>query len=628
MLHKILFRSAALVAASATLAHADPSAVLPSDTAMSCTLDQDTFNTDWAKITFPEGSLAARIVGDGPVGPAYDKTSGMVYVFPADGPNFTENLSGDYANENTNCSFFKWSSQMFLWLTSTVTDDLCQAGQACTFPNEQPGDDPSYVFSSEFFYRLDGDSLEVQGAGVTTGLARGSKTDQVNDTVAQAGSDGVLFLTPATQPTADDPAPLVYYSVHTNRPFGYVRAQKLAEPSSTTFEEFPADHTSICQALIYGLVNDYASTSGEQGALNAMFLLSFCLDVVAEDVIKEIIAAFEAAESELGPVIAGAIGGNADDIEKAKTLVAAQSGATIPSLEMAIDYLSMAMELKAAWVPAYALADTSGYLLSQASLPTYTTNADGSMSQTGSTEATVALVGLHVVGSVKGHPEMIWATFEHYNNAPNTAYAYTDAGGAMKVHADTLMADAQAWLFADGSMAGLNQEFGQFVGPKSGSGDAPIITKASGNTGALDTPTNVMRLSPWGSTADASSAATNSEMISNNIQVLNALKGFYSTVGVDAPKDPRLNYILTGSSWGTKGAFPTYSDSPPDLNISGTPAMENATLETFTQTFGTTMNTAGCFSCHAVSKSSETTPGWKFGVSHIFGSITSVGKNQ
>jgi membrane associated rhomboid family serine protease len=27
---------------------------------------------------------------------------------------------------------------------------------------------------------------------------------------------------------------------------------------------------------------------------------------------------------------------------------------------------------------------------------------------------------MHVVGSVKGHPEMIWSTFEHVSNTPNT----------------------------------------------------------------------------------------------------------------------------------------------------------------------------------------------------------------
>lgn len=33
--------------------------------------------------------------------------------------------------------------------------------------------------------------------------------------------------------------------------------------------------------------------------------------------------------------------------------------------------------------------------------------------------ATMALVGFHVVGTVKGHPEMVWATFEHKKNVPD-----------------------------------------------------------------------------------------------------------------------------------------------------------------------------------------------------------------
>ena len=31
----------------------------------------------------------------------------------------------------------------------------------------------------------------------------------------------------------------------------------------------------------------------------------------------------------------------------------------------------------------------------------------------------MALVGLHVVGVVQGHPEFVWATFEHDKNAPD-----------------------------------------------------------------------------------------------------------------------------------------------------------------------------------------------------------------
>src|SRR5206468_2114745 len=33
----------------------------------------------------------------------------------------------------------------------------------------------------------------------------------------------------------------------------------------------------------------------------------------------------------------------------------------------------------------------------------------------------VALVGLHVVGTTPGHPEFVWASFEHVKNSPTPA---------------------------------------------------------------------------------------------------------------------------------------------------------------------------------------------------------------
>ena len=48
----------------------------------------------------------------------------------------------------------------------------------------------------------------------------------------------------------------------------------------------------------------------------------------------------------------------------------------------------------------------------------------------------MALVGMHVVGSTAGHPEMIWATFEHKNNAPNSSYTYLSTSGVKTVNPD------------------------------------------------------------------------------------------------------------------------------------------------------------------------------------------------
>ena len=51
---------------------------------------------------------------------------------------------------------------------------------------------------------------------------------------------------------------------------------------------------------------------------------------------------------------------------------------------------------------------------------------------------TLALIGIHFVGSVHVHPELVWSSFEHINYTPNAAYSYLDSNNHVKrVAADT-----------------------------------------------------------------------------------------------------------------------------------------------------------------------------------------------
>jgi len=71
--------------------------------------------------------------------------------------------------------------------------------------------------------------------------------------------------------------------------------------------------------------------------------------------------------------------------------------------------------------------------------------------RTGKQQTKLAMTGMHVVGSTAGHPEMIWATFEHLANAPNDAYSYRNAGGGVtSITRDT----AGTWLFAPANSTG------------------------------------------------------------------------------------------------------------------------------------------------------------------------------
>jgi hypothetical protein len=77
---------------------------------------------------------------------------------------------------------------------------------------------------------------------------------------------------------------------------------------------------------------------------------------------------------------------------------------------------ALAIEIKTAWVETTGLPDPSSYITTTATIPTYDKSNPTHWVPNGEKTTTLALVGMHVVGSTKDHPEMIWSTFEHQYN--------------------------------------------------------------------------------------------------------------------------------------------------------------------------------------------------------------------
>jgi hypothetical protein len=99
----------------------------------------------------------------------------------------------------------------------------------------------------------------------------------------------------------------------------------------------------------------------------------------------------------------------------------AGQGASFPDASV------LTVELKASWIEASKLPPGAAatYITTQATVPTYKMPNTQQWTPTGQTRTTtLALVGMHIAGSVFGHPEMIFATFEHLGNTPNAKYSY------------------------------------------------------------------------------------------------------------------------------------------------------------------------------------------------------------
>lgn len=253
------------------------------------------------------------------------------------------------------------------------------------------------------------------------------------------------------------------------------------------------------------------------------------------------------------------------------------------------DSNALAIELKTSWVEAKNLPNPSSYITVEATIPTYDTLNNREWIPSGERVEKMALVGMHVVGSVAGHPEMIWATFEHQQNTPNASYAYLDADSSSKtVPQDT----GEGWLFSNSSGGKVN------IPHMSANGDtltADTLHTATTDSVLSISASNTLRAMPWGSAMDSltnqqdrSSPASNSEVISLNNAIQRLLPG----------NDIRKNYLFIGATWTQGGAAPNGSnygiDTIPGVAI-GTSALANSTMETYLQG-----PSNSCLFCHSV----------------------------
>ncbi|MGY3438834.1 MULTISPECIES: hypothetical protein [unclassified Marinovum] len=268
---------------------------------------------------------------------------------------------------------------------------------------------------------------------------------------------------------------------------------------------------------------------------------------------------------------------------------------------------TLVMELKSSWVEADTVADVSQFVTIEATVPTYTANADNSTWTQGPPKSTtLALAGLHIVGTVQNHPEFVWITYEHITNAPDGNYYYMNTAGDVVEQA--FSSDGEFLFMARNAPEPQNIECA-----KASKSDIVATTLGSGAT-ACDggiVASNTYRQYPWGSAKDDKSTAT----VTNNTSLLSVNASIRSQLSAG---DVRANYIQTGGIW-TSAASATADAPIPSASgytngdLRGSLFAFNGTMETYTQ--GT-----HCFSCHAVTPTSPNSF-QPFELSHIYSQI-------
>lgn len=547
-----------------------PSGLLPQDVLASCTVLADSFNA-W----FAGGSVSAN---------------GM--VTPANSVTFP--------HEN-NCDFYQWSERMFLWITSPASGAYGQGGTVLESPvffSVTPEDASGHRrmiphapntplrMTSDLVkngpHRLpvmrskSGKLFEVENASPQTALMTSMVKSAEGGTVAvdhveADGKGGFVFMDKAGKPIA---APKALIRHAASGPVKVVH--RFAVGNSFVFLDAEGNVIESEEGQATGDV-----LMARNGSL--VYYLSFVNDVYAYFLTA-------VSEKKMSGYEFPTTAADRDSI----CAFARSQGVTLP------DSNALAMELKTSWVEAATLPDPENYVTVTAVIPTYDTSNPKQWIPNGEKTVQMAMIGIHIVGSVAGHPEMVWATFEHENNAPNAAYQYIDS----KNNVRTVAADQGTHWLLNTNAADTPYN----VSHMKGAGDT--INARSGFT---ISQSNVQRSMPWGSAMDSvtnpqdkSSAASNSEVISINNSVRSLLPG----------NDKRRRYLLIGATWTDGGAAPNGSsygsDTSPGVAI-GTSVLANSTMETYLQTPSTS-----CFTCHSASGTPGLAPG---DLSHIFDAI-------
>ncbi|WP_462153174.1 hypothetical protein [Pseudoalteromonas xiamenensis] len=295
--------------------------------------------------------------------------------------------------------------------------------------------------------------------------------------------------------------------------------------------------------------------------------------------------------------IQGKLGGS--DLTKPDNVLAMN-----PTTEFPIQNGKGALELKASWKVVAPGEKTDGLFTMKKDIAKFVNTPSGiKIDPTKVETQTLALVGFHIGGIVANHPEMIWATFEFNNNAP-------DVPDGMKL--DQVVSDKDYMFYKKGTQLGNCNKNASVSG-----------LEVEDDTQKFTPVTQVCRRYAYGNQADQKQGNT------NNIKMLN------DSVWKNLPSQLSYlkNYFEVGAIWINNEAAtkdPLESPLKPGLNfatddyLTGSLRLSNSTIETYTQS-ATAMN--NCFRCHnteqafAPKSGLKPLPATNLNISHAFQNI-------
>jgi hypothetical protein len=484
-------------------------------------------------------------------------------------------------NLTPNCGFYQWGQQMFLWLTSPAPAEYGGGGRR--------------IFDSPAFY----DVSPLNSSGQRTLIPHQARVLRVFPLrAAQVGVHGLPVimdtagrllevrpidpkLTPQVRDATGKVVKISHVKLVAGKPVlldvkkvpilaahikaAVPRAMLLrAEINPLIVQEFNIDGVNIFIDPTLAVIDTEQGQAQDGSVLEAQTAANGSL-VYFSTMVNDVYAYFltGAFHGSIATLPANQFPTSQTDLTNTLNYAAAH-GKPASSFP---DPNALAIEVKTAWVLASGLPNSASYVTEEATVPVYKHVSGTSWTPNGQQTVTLALVGMHVVGSTAGHPEMVWASFEHFADAPLATYQYTSSASGNPTKTVT-QPTTGPWIFsANGS--GLT-----FNTPHMAVSPTPVANSIAANAGFTISPSNSSRTLPFGMAGNNTSS--NTQILSANNNVLSQL----------ASGDIRGNYFLLGATWTPFGSNPG-----PSNDGVGTNQLINITMETYQQ--GT-----NCFDCH------------------------------
>ena len=276
-----------------------------------------------------------------------------------------------------------------------------------------------------------------------------------------------------------------------------------------------------------------------------------------------------------------------------------------------LEFRTGSLELKSAWRIVEGPAPKD-YITTKALVPVFKTTAAGDIVRDGDRTrvVTVALLGLHVVGTIEGHPEFIWSTFEHVSHAGKFwAKDVAPAATVNPVAGTPVVVQATVPKYALYPTDPKTALAPPRADANSGSGIFSL--KLDPKTQTFTPHSSVYRMFP-GSKSDDSAEDDAVTSLNTDVQMLFQSK---------AANDVRSNYQLVGAIWLNTpeddfkaGVNFTNAAAQPRKQplFGGEDRLSSTTMESFTQPSDSFPN---CLSCHNTESVSGLAPS-RLGVSH------------